>query len=169
MSTDLFFRVASLPDFMDDLDAFCDANGYPRLTQTDDEGNRTLPTEVTQDHTRYDFDYINDLVGVPAELDSDGNVVSPAIMRGPHINVRISLLPGGDPAELTALQADLDAYFASQSDAPYAPPAAMLARLGINSSQIRGNMKRTGRGTGLIRRSNGEIMHVPEYPRRVWE
>lgn len=165
---DKYFRLNTLADFIADLDDFTDLHGYPSLTRENDEGERELKNPEITSNLRFDFDYIHDLVAVPAQYDSQGKQTAAAITRGPHINVRISLLPDGDPAELTALESDLDDFFAALSDASYNTPAAMLDRLGISTSEIKGGMKATARMTGLIRRANGKAMNTPEIPKQVF-
>jgi hypothetical protein len=111
--TEWLFRVASLAAFAADLDGFTQAMGYQPLTQ----GGAVLPGAIFQDKLRFDFDLIDNMVTVDAVLDGSGNVVTPPVTKGPHVNAKATVLPSADPvaasAALAALEGQLAAFFAA--------------------------------------------------------
>lgn len=111
--TEWLFRVTSFAAFAADLDGFTAAFGYEPLTQDDGAGGRmVLPGAAFQDLLRFDFDLIDNMVTVAAVLDGNGNVVTPAVTKGPHVNAMATMLPGADPAAATAALATLGARLA---------------------------------------------------------
>lgn len=156
---DLAFASPSLTAFMDDLDAFCDAVGYPRVTQIDEAGNRVLPPCQITGSTRVDIDWIDNLVGVPGEYDADGNEIAAPIMRGPHANVRLSEADPSNPTGAHAVVAQaIAAWFAPLDLAEWDTPAAMKAKFGL--SQARQVRKTT--------RASVRFDPLPVVPKRVW-
>ena len=116
--TEWLFRVASFDAFAADLDGFTAAMGYEPLTQANGQGNRAvLPGATFQDLLRFDFDLIDNLVIVDAVLDGSGNVVTPPVTKGPHVNAKATALPSADPAAaaaaLATLEGRLAAFFAA--------------------------------------------------------
>lgn len=111
--TEWLFRVASFAAFAADLDGFTGAMGYEPLTH---EG-AVLPVATFQGMLRFDFDLIDNLVTVEAVLDGKGNVVTPPVTKGPHVNAKAMALPSADPAAaataLETLAQQLAGFFAA--------------------------------------------------------
>ena len=155
---DWYFQCKDLDSFIADLDALSNFAGIPPLTITGDKGEELLPQcVIINDKIRVDFDWIDDLVGVPPVLDASGNVVTPAIMRGPHCNMRIAVMPGVDPAPYAALLQKMTNLFNAQSAATEDTPAAMLSKYAVIARQVR----KTSRGTCLI-------VPAPSVAKRAW-
>jgi hypothetical protein len=141
---DWHFACASKSAFVADLDAFTDGYGWPRLTGADGG----LPSCRVFQNLRIDFDWIEDLEGQPAVLDAQRQVVTPAVMRGPHCNARATTVPGipAAAAILAQLEADIADFFASQPLAAHDTPASMCGAYQVAPPQFR----TTAGGTKLV-------------------
>lgn len=114
--TEWLFRVSSFASFAADLDSFTGAMGYAPLTDDDGHGGRIIrPGAELQALIRFDFDLIDNMIIVDAVTDADGNVVTPPVMKGPHVNAQATLLPNVDQVAaqtaLTTLEGQLAAFF----------------------------------------------------------
>ncbi len=150
--TEWLFRVVSFAAFAQDLDAFTDAFGYAPLTEDDGHGGRIIYSgAVLQNMLRFDFDLIDNLTGVDAVTNGSGTVLTPAVMYGPHVNAKSTILPDVDQGLADAADANLAAqliyFFATQTLVPYNGGAFQW--------------RTTQRGTALID-------DVPARRRRVW-
>lgn len=144
--SDFAFKLASLAAFYIDLNGFTDANGYQRLTAIGgklpgDLGTGDFDTAVIQDATRLDFLYRADLTSLPATYAADGvTVVTPAVMSGPHLDIRCSFSNGLDPspadeAKMATLLEQLAAFFGAQAPATHTPDPAVQSAFGVGPKQ----------------------------------
>ena len=91
----LYFQAPTEDAFMSALDAFCDGEDIPRFPLEDEEGERRVPSAAFPDNLRVDFVVITNLVDTPAVIDIDGDIVTPAVTRGWHLNMKFTPT-GGD-------------------------------------------------------------------------
>lgn len=111
---DWLFRITSIGALANDLDAFCNANGYPLLTVDDGTGGRTIQNVAFGPHIRFDFDIFT--------------LVSAGKDRGLHVNARGTAVPEVASAALvlSKLDADLRRYFSAENIIINAPPSPLV-------------------------------------------
>lgn len=140
------FRIASVPAFAADLNAFCAADSYAPLSAD----GQTLPGCEFQGVARFDFD----VFGLPSGL---------------HVNARAMTLPSANPtlaAEIMALLgAQISDWFNAGTTFPVCPGLASFTNptIGVAAPlQVGGQVwQRTPGGTVLI-------SPAPTVPQRVW-
>jgi hypothetical protein len=156
---DLAFKLASLAGFYADLDAFTTQFSYARLT---DAVTGAIPGDpgtvgdfiatVERDATRLDFIHVANLESKPPVYAADGvTVVTPAVMSGPHLDIRASFVDGlgpsaADQTKMTTLLGQLGAFFGAQAAATFTPDPAVQSAYGVGPRQY----PRTVNGTWVI-------------------
>lgn len=104
-SSDRAFKISSLDNFLSDLEEIWGIT-WPR----DIENRNTPSTLAFFSNARVDIDLVKNLVEVPGVYGREGVEITPPVLTGPHVNLRVT----GRGAN--SLLISLDAfYFASEN------------------------------------------------------